>query len=209
MDKKVEIAQLKKALQYLSSSLDRWTALEAIVAGIIISKNLNNVGRPIGLINLGRNMIKEMSTDNDTEIIVYTNLLNSILNEEKDNLELLPGYSNINQNWVDQYLNNRFNKREIKEIRNFMGSHNMIREIEGSRNSKQFECAHKEYMPYPNYRPYHPQMNFKRLEKPILQSEILARKIKKEDTVQSESTERAGSEIKDKSVPSKLTKGKK
>ena len=161
-------------------------------------------------------MIKEMSSDNDTEIIVYTNLLNSIINEEKDSFELLPGYSNANQNWVDQYLNSRFNKREMKEIHNYMGNHNMLREHENHRAQRQFDYNPKEYMRFPNFRLWPPQMGFKPREKSLPQNDFTSGKIKNEDLsvpkisekveIQSKATDETG---RAKSVVQKHTKGKK
>ena len=116
-DSNSETDKVRKTLQFLRKTLDKHSVLEGIVAGIIAAQNFTNLGRPIGLINLGRNMIQEMEgADRDTEIIVYSNLLGSVLSENKENNQLLPGFKNVNHNCIDQYLRNRPNKREIKEM---------------------------------------------------------------------------------------------
>jgi hypothetical protein len=78
-----EIALVRKALKGLSEALTDCSVVEAIAAGIMVAKNLKNLGRPIGLINFGRNMMNDMSYEHELEVAVYSHLIYSVLNEEK------------------------------------------------------------------------------------------------------------------------------
>ena len=151
MHNNLDSSQVRKVLKGLSESLTDCSIVEAIAAGIMVAQNLRNLGRPIGLINLGRNMINDMHSEKEAEILVYSNLINSILNEEKNNYEFLPGYKQINQNCVDQYLNNRPNKREQK------GYSNLIEDFNIQKNPHQYEVVRHPYSGYQPYGPMHPQ----------------------------------------------------
>lgn len=93
-----EKEKVKSSLQLLRRSLSQCSVIEGIAAGIIAGQNLNNINRSIGIVNIGRSMIQEMdNTHNDNELIVFSNLITSILNESRDGQTLLPGFKSVNQ----------------------------------------------------------------------------------------------------------------
>lgn len=149
MEYKSDSGPVRKVLKRLSEALNDCSIVEAIAAGIIVAQNMKNVVRPIGLINLGRNMINEMHQENDAEIVVYSNLISSILKEENGSFELLPGFGNINQHAVDQFVNHG-NKRDRKDIHKFGGGQGLVRDFYLRRNPHQFEY------PKPSFEGYQP-----------------------------------------------------
>lgn len=145
MNSNSEHQNCNNALKGLTEALNvDASVIEAVAAGIIVAQNLNNMGRPIDLNNIGS--------------ILSSNFQNQIYRDGKPSFNFNQNPRSSNLNWVDEYFSGKLNKRVKKEYSHQMQDENFRNEFSSPLMSGSYDSSISRRWSLPSY-PYQQHLN--------------------------------------------------